>query len=65
MAIITATTILTNFFRNISFSLSLIYEINIVIFLIIGFIFTAEVFIVCKNAWGPRVPELVNFDIPF
>ena len=56
---------LDNFFRNISFSRSLIYEINIVVFLIICFISTPEVFIVCKKARGPRVSGLVNFDIPF
>ena len=56
---------LDKFFRNISFSRSLICEINVVTFLIIGFIFTPEAFIVCKKAWRPRIPGLVNFDIPF
>ena len=54
-----------NCFRNISFSLSLLYEINIMNFLKTGLIFTPEVFVLCKKVWGPRGPRAIDFDIPF
>ena len=44
------------YFRNTSFSGSLLYEINIMIFLITGLIFTPEVFIIFKST----VPEKVG-----
>ena len=62
---LTAIIILANYFRKISFLRSLLYEINIVIFLNAGLIFTAEVFIVRKKVWEPTGPGVVNFDIPF
>ena len=64
-----------NYFRNINFSCSLLYEINIMNFLNTGLIFTPEVFILCKKVqgeWGagggeggPRKSRTENFDIPF
>ena len=40
-----------NYFCNISFSRSLLYEINIINFFNAGLIFTPEVFILCKKVW--------------
>ena len=62
---LTSIIILANYFRKISFLRSLLYEINIVIFLNAGLIFTPEVFIVRKKVWEPTGPGVVNFDIPF
>ena len=53
------------YFRDISFSRFLLYEISIIIFLNAGLIFTPEVFILCKNVWGPRGLRAVDFDTPF
>ena len=52
-----------NYFRNISFSHSLLYEINIINFIKIGLIFTPKVFILCKKVWGLRELGALNFDI--
>ena len=41
-----------NYFRNISFSCPLVHEISM-IFFNAGLIFNPEVFIQCKNVWGP------------
>ena len=38
-----------HYFRNISFSVTLLYEINIMNFLNTGLIFSPEVFILCKK----------------
>ena len=54
-----------NYFRNISFSRFLLYEINIMNFLNTSLIFTPEVFILCKKVWWPRGLPAVDFDIPF
>ena len=43
-----------SYFRNISFSRFLLYEINIMNILNIGLIFTPEVIILCKKVWGMR-----------
>ena len=43
-----------NYFRNISFWCFVLYEINIMNFLKADLIFNPEVFILCKNLWGPR-----------
>ena len=53
-----------NYFRDISFSRFLLYEINIMKCLNTGFIFTPEVFSLCKKVWGPRGLRAVDFDIP-
>ena len=42
-----------NYFRNTSFSRSLLYEINIINFFNTGLIFTKEAFILCKKVWEP------------
>ena len=52
-----------NYFCNISFSRSLLYEINIINFIKIGLIFTPKVFILCKKVWGLRGLGALNFDI--
>ena len=52
-----------NYFRNISLSHSLLYEINM-IFFNTSLILTPEVFILCKKLSGPRRPGVLNFDIP-
>ena len=54
-----------NYFRDISFSRFLLYEINIMNFLNTSLIFTPEVFILCKKVWWPRGLPAVDFDIPF
>ena len=54
-----------NCFRNISFSRFLLSEINIMIFLKTGHIFTPEVFVLCEKEWGPRGLPTVDFDMPF
>ena len=54
-----------NYFRDISFSRFLLYEINIINFLNTGLIFALEVFILCKEVWSPRGLRAVDFDIPF
>ena len=41
-----------NYFRDVSFSHFLLYEINIMNFLSKGLIFTPEVFISCKKYGG-------------
>ena len=53
-----------NYFCNIIFSRSLLYEINIMNSFNAGLIFTPEVFIPCKKVWEPRGPGVVNFNIP-
>ena len=52
-----------NYFRNISFSRSLLYEINIINFIKTGLIFSAEVFTLCKKVWRLRGLGALNFDI--
>ena len=56
-----------NYFRNISFSRFLLYEINIMNFLKTStiIIFTLEVFVLCKKGCVPRGPRAVDFDIRF
>ena len=49
-----------NYFRNINFSRSLLYEINIVNFFNTDLTFTPEVFISCKKIWDSRGPGAVN-----
>ena len=60
-----ATIIFANFiyFCNISFSRSLLLEIND--FLSTGPNFTPEIYILCKKVWEPRWRGTVNFDITF
>ena len=41
-------------YLNISFSRSLLYEMNIMDFFNTGLIFTPEVFILYKKVWGAR-----------
>ena len=53
-----------NYFRDISFSRFLLYEIIIMKFLNTGLIFTPEVLTLCKKGWGPRGPRAMDFDIP-
>ena len=53
------------YFRNISFSGFLLYEMNIISFLKTGHIFTPEVFVFCKTVWGARGLRAVDFDMPF
>ena len=53
-----------NYFRNISFSCSLLYKTNIMHSFNTGFIFSPEVFIPCKKVSKPKEPGAVNFDIP-
>ena len=43
-----------NYFRKIGFSRFLLYEINIMNFLKTGLVFNPELFVLCKNVWGPR-----------
>ena len=52
-----------NYFRNINFSRSLLYEINTMNSFNTGLIFTPEVFILCKQVRESRGPGAVNFDI--
>ena len=52
-----------NYFRNISFSRSLLYEINFMNFIITGLIFTPGLFILCKKVSGPRGLGALNFNI--
>ena len=54
-----------NYFRDISFSRFLLYEINIMNFLNTGLIFTPEVVILCKKVWGTREIRNVDFHITF
>ena len=54
-----------NYFRDISFSRFLLYEINTINFLNACLIFIPEVFILCKKVWGPRGLRAVDFDMPF
>ena len=54
-----------NYFRNISFSRFLLYEINIMNFLKTSHVFTPEVFVLCKKVWRPRGLQAVDFDMPF
>ena len=54
-----------NYFRNISFSRFLLYEINIMNFLKTGLIFTLKVFVLCEKLWGPRRSLAMDFDVPF
>ena len=54
-----------NYYRYISFSRFLLYEINITYFLNTGPIFTPEVFILCKNVWGLTGLRAMDLDIPF
>ena len=53
-----------NYFRNISFSGSLLYKRNIMNSFNTGLIFSPEVFIPCKKVSKPREPGVVNFDMP-
>ena len=53
-----------NYFRDISFSRFLLYEINIMSFLNTGLIFAPEVFTICKKVWVPRELRFVDFDVP-
>ena len=45
-----------NYFRNISFSRFLLYEINIMSFFKTNLIFTPDVLVLCKKVSGPRGP---------
>ena len=54
-----------NYFRNISFSRFLLYEINIMNFLKTGLIFTPKVFVLSEKLWGPRRSLAMDFDVPF
>ena len=54
-----------NYFRNISFSGFLLYEMNIISLLKTGHIFTPEVFVFCKTVWGPRGLQTMDFDMLF
>ena len=54
-----------NYFRDINFARFQLYEINIMNFLNTVLIFTPEVFTLCKNVWGSRGLQAVDFDIPF
>ena len=53
-----------NYFRIISFSRSLLYEIYIMNFFNTGLSFTPEILFLCKIVWGTRWDGSVNFDIP-
>ena len=54
-----------NYFRDISFSRFLLYEINIMKFSNTGLIFPPELFILCKKkVWGPRGLRAADFEIP-
>ena len=57
-----------HYFRNISYSLSPLFQVNIINFLNTGLIFTTEYLFYVKSYgrqgdWRPR-PEGVNFDTP-
>ena len=54
-----------NYFRNMYFSPSLLYEINISHFLNTGLIFTPGAFILRKKAWGFRGLGAMNCNITF
>ena len=43
---------------------SLLYEMNIMIFFSTGLIFTSEICIIYKRVWGLRGLVAANFDIP-
>ena len=54
-----------NYFRDISFSRFLLYEINIMKFSNTGLIFPPELFILCKKkVWGPTGLRAADFEIP-